>query len=96
MSLRLREKSPKKKRLEENKKGKNRLDKILSNLANRIQRGDIGVTIGSKKGIIGSYMSSLQVDKTNGVLQFNVSPHLHLDDEDEFHDNNFNRWEISS
>ena len=81
---------------EENKAGKKRLSDFLNDLAKRIQSGQIGAVLGSSKGMVGSLVPPVTVSKQDGVLKFELSPHLNLNGEDHEHYKGGKQWQISS
>ena len=80
----------------ENTAGKKRLSDFLSDLAKRIQSGQVGAVLGSSKGIVGSLVPPVTVRKQDGVLRFELSPHLNLSGEDHEHYKGGKIWQISS
>jgi hypothetical protein len=81
---------------EENKAGKKRLSDFLNDLAIRIQTGQIGAVLGSSKGIVDSLVPPVTVSKQDGVLKFELSPHLNLNEEDHKHFKGGKQWQVSS
>lgn len=76
--------------------GQKRLTGFLSNLAKRIQSGQVGAVLGSSKGMVGSLVPPVTVSKQDGVLKFELSPHLNLSGEDHEHYKGGKLWQISS
>ena len=76
--------------------GEKRRADLLADLAKRIKAGHVGATLGSSKGILGSHVPPLAVRKENGVLRFELSPHLNLFGEDHAHYKGGRKWEVSS
>jgi len=76
--------------------GKKRLDDFLNDLAKRIQTGQVGAVLGSSKGMVGSLVPPVTVSKQDGVLKFELSPHLNLSGEDHEHYKGRKSWQISS
>ena len=81
---------------EEIKGGQKRLSDFLNDLAKRIQAGEIGAVLGSSKGMVGSLVPPLTVSKQDGVLKFELSPHLNLNEEDHKHYKGGKQWQVSS
>lgn len=80
----------------ENAAGKKRLSEFLDNLAARIQSGQVGAALGSSKGMVGSLIPPVTVSKQDGVLKFELSPHLNLSGEDHEHYKGGKQWQVSS
>ena len=80
----------------EREEGIKRRDKFLSDLAMRIKKGQVGAVLGSGKGILGTHVPPLVVGERDGLLQFNLSPHMHLAGEDHEHYEGGSQWEVSS
>lgn len=78
------------------KEGIKRRDKFLADLAKRIKKGQVGAVLGSGKGILGSHVPPVVVSERDGILQFKLSPHMHLDGADQEHYQGGSRWEVSS
>lgn len=76
--------------------GKERRAQFLNDLAWHIQSGQVGTTLGSSKGMLGSLIPPLIVKKEDGLLTFELSPHLHLSEDDHKHTKFRKRWEVSS
>ena len=76
--------------------GLNRRTALLADLERRIGAGQVGATLGSSKGMLGSFMPSLTVRRRGGALRFELSPHLNLSDEDDAGREGGRRWEVSS
>lgn len=81
---------------DERKEGVKRLEKLLEDLAARIQSGHVGSILGSGKGILGTQVPPLVVKKQDGILRFNLSPHMHVAGEDHEHYEGGPQWEVSS
>lgn len=80
----------------ENRIGIQRRNKFLDKLTHRIKAGHIGALIGSGKGLLGSMVPQMTVERNSGRLDFRLTPHFKLNDD---HDHNFKsnrKWEISS
>ncbi len=69
---------------------------FLNDLAVRIKTGQIGAVLGSSKGMVGSLVPPLIVSKQDGVLKFELSPHLSLSEEDHEHYKRGKQWQVSS
>ncbi len=78
----------------ENEEGKKRLSQFLHDLAVRIKTGQIGAVLGSSKGIVGSLVPPLTVSKQNGVLKFELAPHLSLREDHKHYKRK--QWQVSS
>lgn len=81
---------------EERAAGEERKGQFLAVLARRIQSGRVGAPLGSSRGLLGSSMPPLTVQKTDGRLRFALAPHLNLcgDVNDDFQGGP--GWEVSS
>jgi len=75
---------------------KKRRAMFLRNIAKRIKAGHIGGILGSGKGMVGKLVTPLTVQKKDGLLDFQLSPHLSLagNVNEEFKGNK--KWEVSS
>jgi len=82
--------------LEAREDGEKRKIAFLNNLEKRINNNEVGVEIGSSKGLLGSHIPPLIVHKEDENLRFELSPHLHLDGEDHEHYKGGSTWTISS
>ena len=80
----------------ENAAGKKRLSDFLNDLAKRIQSGQVGAVLGSSKGMVGTLVPPVTVSKQDGVLKFELSPHLNLSGEDHEHYKGGKQWQVSS
>ena len=80
----------------ENASGQKRLTEFLNNLSKRIQSGQVGAVLGSNKGMVGSLVPPVTVSKRDGVLKFELSPHLSLSGEDHEHYKGGKLCQISS
>jgi len=79
----------------DNLQGKRRRQAFQKNISHRISAGHIGAIIGSGKGLLGSLIPQMTVEKKMGHLDFRLSPHFKLNDDV---NNNFKsnrKWEIS-
>lgn len=76
--------------------GQKRLNDFLNDLARKIKSGEIGSEIGSSKGLVGSLVPPITVQKQHGVLKFELSPHLHLSGEEHEHYKGGKQWQVSS
>ena len=81
---------------EEISKGEKRLSDFKNNLAKRIQSGQVGAVLGSSKGMVGSLVPPVTVSKQDGILKFELSPHLSLSGEDHEHYKGGKLWQVSS
>lgn len=80
----------------ENVAGQKRLKDYLDDLAKRIQSGQVGAVLGSSKGMVGSLVPPVTVTKQDGILKFELSPHLNLNGEDHEHYKGGKQWQVSS
>jgi hypothetical protein len=80
----------------ENEVGKKRLRDFLNNLSSRIKSGQVGAALGSSKGMVGTLIPPVTVSKKDGVLKFELSPHLSLCGEDHEHYKGGKSWQASS
>ncbi len=80
----------------ENATGKLRLTDFMNDLAIRIQTGQIGAVLGSEKGMVGALVPPVTVSKQDGILKFELSPHLNLNEEDHKHYKGGKQWQVSS
>lgn len=76
--------------------GEKRKAHFLSDLAKRIAAGQVGVALGSSKGMLGTQIPPLTVRQEGGMLRFELSPHLSLVGEDINHYQGGQQWEPSS
>ena len=76
--------------------GNERRTQFLNALATRIKSGHIGSTLGSSKGLVGPLIPPIIVKKEDGLLLFELSPHLGLQEGDHKHIKSVKRWEVSS
>ncbi|MFT3680106.1 MAG: hypothetical protein QM791_07520 [Ferruginibacter sp.] len=80
----------------ENEAGKKRLADFLDDLAKRIQSGQVGAVLGSSRGMVGPLVPPVTVSKQDGVLKFELSPHLNLNEEDHKNYKRGKQWQVSS
>ena len=76
--------------------GKKRRDEFLENIANRIEAGQVGAVLGGAKGMLGTHIPPVAVRDLDGILRFELSPHLSLSGEDHDHYQGGRPWEVSS
>jgi hypothetical protein len=76
--------------------GRKRRTQLLKDLERQINAGHVGAVLGSGKGILGSHMPPLTVEKQGDLLQFNLAPHMHLAGEDHEYYEGGPEWEVSS
>jgi hypothetical protein len=69
---------------------------FLQNIAKRIKAGHIGAVLGSSKGMVGTLVTPLTVQKKDGLLNFQLSPHLSLAGNVNDHFKGNKKWELSS
>jgi len=78
--------------------GERRRNAFLKNVAAQIAAGRVGAAIGTEKGLLGTWMPPLTAQSDGATVQFRLSPHLHLSDDDqtqEEEDAGGRQWEIS-
>lgn len=75
--------------------GMARKEKFLSILKQKIKRNQVGSIIGGGKGLLGALVPAIIANKEKDVLNFRLSPHLSLS-EDENKQKKMKRWEVSS
>ena len=76
--------------------GEARRQRMLDALATRIARGHIGLTSGGQRGMIADRVPPLTAESHEGTVQFMLSPHLHISDDDYDDEAGGRRWQISS
>ena len=76
--------------------GEARRKALTDGLASRIARGHIGLTAESRQGMIGSHMPPLTAEAKGGMVQFMLSPHLKVADDDPDDETGERQWQISS
>jgi hypothetical protein len=76
--------------------GRTRLKELLNNLADRIAAGHVGATLGTSRGLLGSRIPPLTVRTDGDELQFQLSPHMRLEGEDQDYYTGGPQWEPSS
>lgn len=81
---------------EEKRTGEARRNNLLDMLARRIQSGQVGATLGSSKGLLGSHVPPITVSHDGDLLKFQLSPHLSLAGEDHDHYEGGARWQVTS
>ncbi len=72
---------------------------LLDHLAARIAARHIGPVVGSPMGLLGDMVRPMTVDETGGVLQFRLTPHMHLSEKGQLAQDvatGERRWQISS
>jgi len=79
----------------EYKQGRTRKEKFLSALKQKIERGQRGSIIGGSKGILGALVLAVIVNKEELKLNFRLSPHLSLAENENKH-KRMKRWEVCS
>ena len=75
--------------------GKRRREAFLKNLKHRITAGHIGALISTGKGLLGSMIPQMTVEKKMGRLDFRLTPHFSLNDDTSTHFKSNRKWEIS-
>jgi len=73
-----------------------RKENFLAGMAKSIARGDVGAALGSSKGLLGTQVPPLNARQEDGMVHFELSPHLNLEGEDHDHYEGGRRWEPSS
>lgn len=81
---------------QENAAGKIRVTEFLNALSKKIQAGQIGAVLGSSKGMVDSLVPPIIVSKKDGILKFELSPHLSLNEEEHEHNKKAKPWQLSS
>jgi len=79
-----------------NRNGILRRNKFLEKLTHRIKSGHIGAIIGSGKGLLGTMIPQMTVERKSGRLDFRLAPHFKLNDDIENNFKSNRKWEISS
>jgi hypothetical protein len=79
------------------KEGLARREALLKGLSARIAAGGIGAIAGSVKGILGSHVPPMTAEEDDEMVQFHLSPHLHLSEDQQLEDEETGerQWEIS-
>ena len=80
----------------EKARGQKRREQLLEELARRIEKGQIGSTLGSSKGMLQSMIPPVIVKQENDRLTFELSPHLSLNEDDHHSFKSKKKWEVSS
>ena len=78
--------------------GEERRDAFLKDVAAQIATGRVGVAISTEKGLLGTRMPPLTAESDGRTVQFRLSPHLNLSEDDqtqEEEDAGGREWEIS-
>jgi hypothetical protein len=81
---------------DENSRGQQRRQNLLTDLARRIQSRRLGAVLGSSRGMLGSWVPPLVVHEDGGVLRFELTPHLNVSDNNEEGFEGSRKWQISS
>ena len=73
---------------------------LLDNITAQIAAGRIGTVLGSPQGLMGSHQPPMtaEEDDINNVVRFQISPHLHLSEDDQetaANETGERQWEIS-
>ena len=69
---------------------------FLQHIAKRIKAGHVGAVPGSSKGMVGTMVTPLTVQKKDGLLTFQLSPHVSLAGNINEHFKGNKKWELSS
>jgi hypothetical protein len=72
-----------------------RRDLLLDNLAAQIAGGRIGAVVGSAKGLMGPMLPPMTVEDDGDLVRFQLSPHLHLSEDEQLEYTGERQWEIS-
>lgn len=75
--------------------GTARRDAMLDYLAGEIAAGRVGGIVGSARGLIGSMVPPVIVDDDGPLVRFQVSPHLHLSEDEQLEQTGDRQWQIS-
>ena len=78
--------------------GEERRDGFLKDVAAQIATGRVGVAISTEKGLLGTRMPPLTAESDGRTVQFRLSPHLNLSEDDQIReeeDAGGREWEIS-
>jgi hypothetical protein len=77
--------------------GKSRREKLLEDIATQIAAGRVGNIIGSAKGLLGTMVPPLLANTdADGVVRFQLAPHMHLSEEHQLEDETGeHQWQIS-
>lgn len=76
--------------------GLKRKKALLDTLAERISKNEVGVEIGSSKGLLNTHIPPIIVRQEEEMLRFEFSPHLHTHGENRDFYKGGPSWEISS
>jgi hypothetical protein len=77
------------------KEGENRRNTLLDSIAAQLAAGRIGTIVGSPKGLIEASVPPVTVDDDGEVVQFRLSPHLHLSKPKQLEGAGERPWQIS-
>lgn len=78
--------------------GTKRREAFLKSLVAQIAAGRVGAVIGTEKGLMGTRMPPLTAESDGGLIQFRLSPHMHLSEDHQNQDEEDaggRQWEIS-
>ena len=75
--------------------GDRRRKALLAGIAIQIEGGRIGMSLSGENGLIGDRVPPVTAEVTEGLVQFKLSPHLHLSDDEHEEDMGDRQWEIS-
>jgi hypothetical protein len=78
------------------KAGAKRRDDLLRSIARQVAAGRVGVVTGSEKGLLGTRLAPITAESNQGVVSFQLSPHLNLSEDDHDEDEGERKWELSS
>jgi hypothetical protein len=80
---------------EEVRAGVKRRDDLLTSIARQVAAGRVGVVTGSEKGLLGTRLPPITAVSDQGVVNFQLSPHLNLSEDDHDEDEGERKWELS-
>jgi hypothetical protein len=80
---------------EEAAAGDQRLAALLDGIAKQVGSGRVGMALSGEKGLIGDRVPPVTAEIKEGLIQFRISPHLHLSEDDHEDDMGDRQWEIS-
>ena len=75
--------------------GAKRRDELLASIARQVASGRVGIVTGSEKGLLGTRLPPITAESDQGVVNFQLSPHLNLSEDDHDEDEGGRKWELS-
>ena len=75
--------------------GDQRREALLEGISKQVSSGRVGVAPSGGKALIGDRVPPFTAEVNDGLVQFQVSPHLHLCGDDHDEDMGDRQWEIS-